>query len=65
MMKTQTRSREYLTGWLGRKRNYKCRACGEKFQHDGGQLPEKARICLDCRMRPKHFAKFEKAMDER
>ena len=43
-----TRSREYREGWTGRRRNYKCRNCGEKFQHEGGQLPEKARICRYC-----------------
>ena len=36
-------------GYTGRRRNYKCRGCGQGFQHDGNQLPEKARLCLDCR----------------
>jgi len=41
-------SRACREGWLGRRRNYKCRACGETFQHDGLQLPEKLRVCSKC-----------------
>ena len=44
-----TRCREYREGWTGRRRNYKCRGCGQKFQHDGNQLPEKLRYCGECR----------------
>jgi len=47
-LKPTTRSREYRGGWMGRKRNYICRKCGEKFQHDGFQLTEKERICPPC-----------------
>ena len=36
-------------GWKGRRRNYRCRKCGAKFQHDGFQLIEAARICPSCR----------------
>jgi len=44
----RTQSREYREGWTGRRRNYKCRKCGIKFQHDGQQLPEDSRICPPC-----------------
>ena len=45
-----TRSREYRDGWLGRRRSYKCRACGAKFQVDTLRpLPENERICLICK----------------
>jgi transposase-like protein len=44
-----TRCREYREGWLGRRRTYKCRTCGNKFQVDTlGPLPEKLRNCKDC-----------------
>ncbi len=36
-------------GWCGRRRNYVCRVCGEKFQHDGNRLPVKSRVCYNCR----------------
>jgi hypothetical protein len=36
-------------GYLGRKRNYLCRKCGQKFQHDGFQLAENDRVCSSCR----------------
>lgn len=39
-------------GWLGRRRHYKCRKCGNDFVHDGFTLPEKERICTPCRMPP-------------
>ena len=48
-MRNYSRSREKIEGWTGRRRNYKCRGCGQKFQHDGGQLPERERICAKCR----------------
>jgi len=36
-------------GWLGRRRNYKCRQCGDEFQVDTRKpLPEDRRICPDC-----------------
>lgn len=45
----QTRSREYTQGWLGRRRWYKCRNCGEKFQVDTlNALPEAERTCRTC-----------------
>jgi len=52
-MQVKTRSRAYREGWQGRKRNYKCRKCGEKFQYDGLQLPVDLRICPKCRMEEK------------
>lgn len=37
-------------GWLGRRRNYRCRQCGEKFQVDiRDPIPETERICPECR----------------
>lgn len=45
-----TKSRAYKEGWAGRRRNYKCRGCGEKFCYDGGQLPEYLRFCDKCMM---------------
>lgn len=59
------RSRERDEGWTGKRRNYVCRVCAEPFEHDGHQLPEKARICLRCRENPKHQATFRKAMEGR
>lgn len=48
-MKPTTRCREYREGTRSRRRNYKCRRCGEKFQVDTiNPLPEKARICPGC-----------------
>lgn len=36
-------------GWQGRRRNYSCRQCGEKFQVDTrAPLPEKERLCPKC-----------------
>jgi hypothetical protein len=49
-MKTETRSREYREGWLGRRRTYKCIICTDKFQEDRcGPLPKRERICPYCR----------------
>lgn len=49
-MQPITRTREYREGWLGRRRNYRCRGCGEKFQVDTkSPLPEKDRLCSECR----------------
>lgn len=48
-MRTTTRCREYREGWLGRRRNYLCRKCGNKFQVDTrNPLPESDRICPSC-----------------
>ena len=47
-----TRCREYVEGWLGRKRTYRCRTkgCGNKFQVDTRDpLPIKDRVCPECR----------------
>lgn len=45
-----TRSREYREGWKGRKRIYRCRSCGSKFQVDTLKpLPIKDRICEQCK----------------
>lgn len=49
-MQTETRSRACREGWLGRRRNYKCCKCGNKFRHDGLQLPKDLRICPECRI---------------
>ena len=44
-----TRSREYVEGWLGRRRWYKCRSCGQKFPVDTlNPLPEADRTCRPC-----------------
>jgi len=51
-MNMQCRTREYTEGWLGRRRNYICRVCGNKFKHDGYQLPEQSRICSVCLRSP-------------
>ena len=49
-MRPTTRSREYREGWIGRRRTYKCRECGLKFQVDTREpLPEKDRVCQVCR----------------
>ena len=38
-------------GWLGRRRNYKCRRCHERFQVDTIRpLTEKDRLCLACKV---------------
>lgn len=45
----QSRSRECREGWLGRRRNYKCRICHQPFQLDLLRpLPVKERICRQC-----------------
>lgn len=64
-MRTTTRCREYREGWLGRRRNYLCRVCGDKFQHDGFQLPEKARICDTCLQYSANKATYQKALEEK
>jgi len=46
-----------------RRRNYKCRKCGEKFQHDGRRLPVKARICVDCLKNPANMAEYQETID--
>jgi len=46
-----TKSREYRQGWLGRRRNYVCRECGEGFQVDTlNALPGIDRVCQICRL---------------
>ncbi len=48
-MINSSRSREKQEGWLGRRRTYKCRGCGEKFQTDTRDpIPEKERRCPKC-----------------
>jgi len=65
-MRNESRSRECQEGWTGRRRNYRCIFCGDKFQHDGGRLPEKARICDSCiKGNPVAKAQFHKVMEER
>lgn len=58
------RTRIEREGWTGRRRNYKCRECGEKFQHDGGQLPKGTRVCRKCKEDPEVRQQVEKAWDE-
>lgn len=49
-MKNYSRGREKIEGWLGRRRIYKCRQCGNKFQVDTLEpLPKLYRICPQCR----------------
>ena len=65
-MQNLSRCREKVEGWTGRRRNYKCVFCKAKFQHDGGQLPEKARVCGPCRGgNPVAFEQFDRVMKER
>ena len=65
-MQPTNRTREYREGWTGRRRNYSCIFCGDKFQHDGGQLPKKARICVSCiQANPAAKEQFDKVMNER
>lgn len=63
-MISNSRCRERREGWLGRRRNYLCRKCGQKFQHDGGRLPERARLCPDCLKDPTTLAVFHRAFFE-
>ena len=50
-MRTQTTGcREYREGWIGRRRMYKCRLCGYKFQVDTlRSLPQEERIRSVCK----------------
>ena len=66
-MQNESRSRACRNGWSGKRRNYKCRipGCGKKFQHDGNQLPAKARICYECRKNLVHAAAYRAAFRER
>jgi len=65
-MHNSSQCREKVEGWTGRRRNYKCVFCGERFQHDGGQLPKKARICVSCRKsNPEAHDQFHKVMEAR
>jgi hypothetical protein len=49
-MQNTSRCREKMEGRIGRRRTYKCRGCGKKFQEDRlGPLPIEERICDDCR----------------
>ena len=58
-----SRSRACLEGWAGRRRTYQCRICSIKFQHDGHQLPEKARICQRCqRENPELLKQVDEAL---
>ncbi|MBA7579557.1 hypothetical protein ES708_21428 [subsurface metagenome] len=51
-MKNYSRCREKIEGWRGRRRWYKCRQCGERFQRDlRDSLPEKERICEVCKQK--------------
>ncbi len=51
IMQNTSHCREKAEGWRGRRRNYKCRECGVKFQDDVLKpLPEIDRVCFNCRM---------------
>ncbi len=63
-MKDTSRCREKVEGWTGRRRNYICRRCGEKFQHDGGRLPKGGGFCPSCLEDPDTLAVFHKAFEE-
>jgi hypothetical protein len=42
-------SREAVSGWKGRRRNYKCHSCGDRFRVDSTlPIPESLRLCPDC-----------------
>jgi len=48
-MHDTSRCREKTEGKISRRRTYKCRKCGEKFQEDRLKpLPEAHRICPAC-----------------
>lgn len=38
-------------GYIGRRRHYRCRRCGDDYVHDGLRLPEDNRICGMCRLK--------------
>lgn len=47
-----SRCREKTEGWLGRRRNFICSECHQKFQTDTlNPLPEIDRVCFTCRVR--------------
>lgn len=49
-MITETKTREYLEGWKGRRRTYRCTECGCKVRVDTlNALPKHERVCPDCR----------------
>ena len=53
-MRTESRSHEYMTGTLSRRRSYKCRICGESFQlYLLRPLPIKDRVCDKCEPKQK------------
>jgi len=61
MSSPTTRCREYKEGWKGRKRTYKCRECGEKFQVDTlNALPLEDRICPPCKERTHVYTFIDK-----
>ncbi|MDD5339295.1 MAG: hypothetical protein WC329_01820 [Candidatus Omnitrophota bacterium] len=62
-MYNNCRSRERIEGWAGRRRNYKCRKCSNKFQHDGNKLPAGARICPECLKDPINYAEYQLAFE--
>lgn len=50
-MNDTSRCREKTEGWKGRRRNYRCRECGVKFQANTlSALPEIDRVCPNCRI---------------
>jgi hypothetical protein len=52
-VRTTCRMHEYLEGWIGRRRTYKCRKCQAKFQVDTlNPLPIAKRICPICKAVP-------------
>lgn len=59
-----TRSRAYREDWCGRRRNYKCRKCGVKFQRDTSRpVPPGARICASCLKIPENMQEYNAAYD--
>ncbi|KKL88098.1 hypothetical protein LCGC14_1928140 [marine sediment metagenome] len=51
-LRPETCSREYREGKVSRRRSYKCRGCGVKFQVDTLKaVPVSKRICQICNAR--------------
>jgi DNA-directed RNA polymerase subunit RPC12/RpoP len=49
-MKNYSRCREKMEDRVGRYRTYRCRICGKEFQQFRLiSLPEKKRVCPECR----------------
>lgn len=60
-MQNQSRCREKVEGWTGRRRSYTCRECNISFQIDTlKSLPEIDRVCPDCRERTSVYTFVDK-----